>query len=38
MQLLIQRIFDGISDGAVYSAIAVALVLIFKATTLINFA
>jgi len=38
MQLFIQRIFDGVSDGAVYASIAVALVLIFKATTLINFA
>ena len=38
MQLLLQRIFDGVSDGAVYASIAVALVLIFKATTLINFA
>ncbi len=38
MQLLIQRIFDGFSDGAVYASVAVALVLIFKATTLINFA
>ncbi len=36
--LLLQRIFDGIATGAIYAAVAVALVLIFKATTLINFA
>ncbi len=38
MQLLLQRIFDGLDNGAVYAVVAVALVLIFKATTLINFA
>lgn len=38
MDLLIQRIFDGFTTGAIYAAVAVALVLIFKATTLINFA
>ncbi len=31
-------IFNGLRDGAVYAAVALALVLIFKATTLINFA
>ena len=31
-------IFNGLRDGAVYGAVALALVLIFKATTLINFA
>ncbi len=36
--LLLQRIFDGVSTGAVYATVAVAMVLIFKATTLINFA
>ncbi len=38
MTLLLQRIFDGLTTGAIYAAVAVALVLIFKATTLINFA
>ena len=38
MQLFLQRVFDGLDNGAVYAAVAVALVLIFKATTLINFA
>lgn len=38
MDLFLQRIFDGLTTGAIYAAVAVALVLIFKATTLINFA
>lgn len=38
MELFLARLFDGLSAGATYSVIAVALVLIFKATTLINFA
>lgn len=38
MDLFIQRIFDGLTNGAAYALVAVALVLIFKATTLINFA
>ena len=38
MQLLLQRMFDGLTLGAIYGVVAVALVLIFKATTLINFA
>lgn len=38
MQLFLQRLFDGIDNGAVYAVVAVALVLIFKATTLVNFA
>ena len=38
MELFLARLFDGISAGATYAAIAVALVLIYKATTLINFA
>lgn len=38
MELFVQRLFDGLSNGAIYAAVAVALVLIFKATTLINFA
>ena len=38
MQLFLQRLFDGLDNGAVYAVVAVALVLIFKATTLINFA
>ncbi|MDH3681343.1 MAG: branched-chain amino acid ABC transporter permease [Acidimicrobiia bacterium] len=38
MQLFLQRLFDGLDNGAVYAVVAVALVLIFKATTLVNFA
>ncbi|MFT7601568.1 MAG: branched-chain amino acid transport system permease protein [Acidimicrobiales bacterium] len=38
MSLFLQRLFDGLTLGAIYAVVAVALVLIFKATTLINFA
>ncbi len=38
MELLLARIFDGFSIGATYGLIALALVMIYKATTLINFA
>ena len=38
MELFLQRLFDAISNGSTYALVAVALVLIFKATTLINFA
>ncbi|MFN3219335.1 MAG: branched-chain amino acid ABC transporter permease [Acidimicrobiales bacterium] len=38
MELLLARVIDGLSNGATYAAIALALVLIYKATTLINFA
>ena len=38
MELFLNRISDGMSNGATYALIAMALVMIFKATTLINFA
>lgn len=38
MDLLLARLFDGMSNGSTYAAVAMALVLIYKATTLINFA
>ena len=38
MQLFIQRMVEGLSNGAMYAIVAVALVIIFKATTLVNFA
>jgi branched-chain amino acid transport system permease protein len=38
VELFLARLFDGLSSGATYAIIAVALVLIYKATTLINFA
>ncbi len=38
MDLFLSRVFDGLEQGITYGGIALALVLIFKATTLINFA
>ncbi len=38
MQLFVQRLFDALANGSTYALVAVALVLIFKATTLVNFA
>ena len=38
MDLFLQRLFDALTNGSAYALIAVAMVLIFKATTLINFA
>jgi len=38
VQLFLQRVFDGLNNGAAYAVVAIGLVLIFKATTLINFA
>ncbi|MEO5899360.1 MAG: branched-chain amino acid ABC transporter permease [Ilumatobacteraceae bacterium] len=37
-QLFIQRLIDGLSNGFIYSAMAIALVLIYKATGVVNFA
>jgi branched-chain amino acid transport system permease protein len=37
-KLFLQRVFDGLNNGAVYAVVAIGLVLIFKATTLVNFA
>src|SRR6478609_613675 len=37
-KLFFQRVFDGLSNGFIYSAMALALVLIFKATGVVNFA
>ncbi|MEO5724252.1 MAG: hypothetical protein ABIQ39_13800, partial [Ilumatobacteraceae bacterium] len=36
--LFVQRLIDGLSNGFIYSAMALALVLIYKATTVVNFA
>jgi branched-chain amino acid transport system permease protein len=36
--LFFQRVFDGLGNGFIYSAMALALVLIFKATGVVNFA
>ena len=38
MTLFLQRVIDGLQNGAIYSVVAIPMVLIFKATTLINFA
>lgn len=38
MDLFLNRLFDALSNGSAYALIAMALVMIFKATTLINFA
>ena len=38
VDLFLNRVFDGLEQGIIYGGIALALVLIFKATTLINFA
>lgn len=38
MTLFLQRVIDGLQNGAIYGVVAIPMVLIFKATTLINFA
>jgi branched-chain amino acid transport system permease protein len=38
VELFVARLFDGLSLGATYAMVALALVMIYKATTLINFA
>lgn len=37
MQLLMQQILDGLAAGAIYAALALALVLIYGATRIVNF-
>src|SRR5205085_4799657 len=38
MQLLLQQIVEGLASGAIYASLALALVLIYRATRIINFA
>jgi branched-chain amino acid transport system permease protein len=38
MDLFLQRVFDGLADGMIYGALALALVLIYRVTGLVNFA
>jgi branched-chain amino acid transport system permease protein len=38
MQLFIEQVINGIANGAVYGALALALVLIFRSTGVLNFA
>ncbi len=37
-ELFVQRLVDGLNNGFIYSAMALALVLIYKATSVVNFA
>lgn len=37
-KLLVQRTFDGLNNGFIYAAVALSLVLIYRATGIINFA
>ena len=38
MHQLLQQIFSGLAAGAVYASLALALVMIYRATDLVNFA
>lgn len=38
MELFLQRIVDGLGSGAIYAALALALVLVFRGTGVVNFA
>lgn len=38
MELLLQRCFDGMFNGAIYASLAIAVVMIFRSTGLLNFA
>ncbi|MBL5973951.1 MAG: branched-chain amino acid ABC transporter permease [Candidatus Leucobacter sulfamidivorax] len=38
MELLLQRIVDGLGSGSIYAALALALVLVFRSTGVVNFA
>src|SRR5580698_3025732 len=38
MQLLVQQIVEGLAAGAVYASLALALVLVHRATRIVNFA
>jgi len=38
VELFFQRIVDGLASGAIYAALALALVLIYRSTSLLNFA
>jgi len=38
VQVFLERLFDGISNGAIYAALALALVMVFRGTGTINFA
>jgi branched-chain amino acid transport system permease protein len=38
MQLFVQQILEGLASGAIYASLALALVLIYRATRIVNFA
>ncbi len=38
MDLLLQRLFDGLFNGAIYASLAIAIVVIYRATGILNFA
>lgn len=38
MQLFLQRLFDAMSNGAVYAALAVALAIVYRSSSMLNFA
>ena len=38
MQLFVQQIVEGIASGAIYASLALAMVLIYRATNVVNFA
>ena len=38
MHQLSQQVFSGIAAGAIYASLALALVMIYRATELVNFA
>ncbi|MFN7151156.1 MAG: branched-chain amino acid ABC transporter permease [Microthrixaceae bacterium] len=38
MQLFVQRLFDGLQSGAIYAILALAIVIIFRASGMLNFA
>jgi branched-chain amino acid transport system permease protein len=38
MQLLLQQIVDGLGSGVIYASLALALVLVYRATRIVNFA
>jgi branched-chain amino acid transport system permease protein len=38
MQLFLQQVVEGLSSGAIYASLALALVLIYRATRIVNFA
>jgi len=38
MQLFLQQVVEGLASGAIYAALALALMLIYRATRIVNFA